>query len=155
MKIRIIFDIENWLWKPNLGTFWQHTWHFEPKTFLVLKLSLENLPWKSFHIHHNKMSLYHSQECNCIFLCAHHSNACNYGNTSCQFFKRGMPKNQHKYQKETIEFWELVLWGGVKKCQNLTFKVHFLYQKLSKSFSIFFFIEEYRFRSTFFVIGIF
>ena len=92
------------------------------------------LPWKSCHIHHNKMSLYHSQECNCIFLCAHHSNACNYGNTSCQFFKRGMPKNQHKYQKETIEFWELVLWGGVKKCVLSQFSM----SKIIKIFLAFF-----------------
>ena len=42
-----------------------------------------------------------------------------------------------------------------KKCQFLTFKVNFLCQKLSESFSIFFFIEEYQFRGTIFVIGIF
>ena len=53
-----------------------------------------------------------------------------------------------------IEFWELGWWGGVKKCQNLTFKVNFLRQKSSESFSIFF-IEEYQFRSAFFVIDIF
>ena len=33
--------------------------------------------------------------------------------------------------------------GGVKKCQNLKFKVNFLFQKISKYFSIFFFIEDY------------
>ena len=37
-----------------------------------------------------------------------------------------------------IEFEELVQWGGVKKGQNLTFKVDFLCQKSSESFSIFF-----------------
>ena len=47
------------------------------------------------------------------------------------------------------------LMGGVKKSQNLTFKVNFLCQKLSESFSIFLFIEEYQFRSTFFVIDFF
>ena len=46
------------------------------------------------------------------------------------------------------------LWGGVNKCQNLSFKVNFLNQKLSENFS-FFFIEEYQFRSTLFVIDIF
>ena len=25
-KIRMIFDIENWLWKSDLGTFWQPMW---------------------------------------------------------------------------------------------------------------------------------
>ena len=38
----------------------------------------------------------------------------------------------------------------IENCQFLTFKVNFLCQKLSKSFS-FFFIEEYQFRSTFFL----
>ena len=41
-------------------------------------------------------------------------------------------------------------WFVVKKFQNLTFKVNFLCQKLSNSFSIFF-IEEYQFRGTFFI----
>ena len=62
---------------------------------------------------------------------------------------------ESKYPKEIIEFSELVNSGGVKKCQNLTFKVYFLYQKLAESFSTFFFIEEYEFRSTFFDIEIF
>ena len=44
---------------------------------------------------------------------------------------------------------------SAKSPNLLTFKVIFLSQKLSKSFSIFFFIEEYQFRSTFFVIDIF
>ena len=35
-KIPMIFDIENWLWKSNFGTFWQ------PKTFLILYPSFEN-----------------------------------------------------------------------------------------------------------------
>ena len=38
----------------------------------------------------------------------------------------------------------------VKNCKILTFKVYFLCQKLSESFKI----EEYQFRSTFFVIDI-
>ena len=33
------------------------------------------------------------------------------------------------YPKEIIKFWELVYRGGVKKCQNMTFKVNFLCQK--------------------------
>ena len=41
------------------------------------------------------------------------------------------------YSKEIIEFWELVLWGGVKKCHYLTFKVNFLHQKSSESFTFF------------------
>ena len=43
----------------------------------------------------------------------------------------------------------------IENCQFLTFKVSFLRQKISESFSIFFFIEEYKFRGTFFVIDIF
>ena len=43
----------------------------------------------------------------------------------------------------------------VKNGKILTFKVNFLCQKLSESFSIFFFIEEYQFRGTFSVIDIF
>ena len=41
-----------------------------------------------------------------------------------------------------------------QKLPNLTFKVNFQSQKAPKSFS-FFFIEEYQFKSTFFVIDIF
>ena len=43
----------------------------------------------------------------------------------------------------------------VKDCKILTFKVNFLCQKLSESFQIFFFIDQYQLRSTFFVIDIF
>ena len=42
------------------------------------------------------------------------------------------------YPKEIIKFWELVYRGGVKKCQNMTFKVNFLCQKSSESFWFFF-----------------
>ena len=52
-KIRTIFDVENWLWKSNFGTFWHllitpisinsfdYSWFFA-KTFLILYPSLEN-----------------------------------------------------------------------------------------------------------------
>ena len=42
-------------------------------------------------------------------------------------------KNQH-----TQQILSFGLWLAVKKCQNLTFKVNFLCQKLSESFSILF-----------------
>ena len=42
----------------------------------------------------------------------------------------------------------------VKSCKILTLKVNFLWQKLSESFH-FFFIEQYQFRSTYFVIDSF
>ena len=46
------------------------------------------------------------------------------------------------YSKEMIEFWELVLWRGVKKCHNLTFKVNSMCHKLLESFSIFFSLKN-------------
>jgi hypothetical protein len=59
------------------------------------------------------------------------------------------------YSKEIIKFENWVS-GEVSKSAKspnlLTFKMNFLCQKLSESFSIFFFIKEYQFRSTFFVI---
>ena len=48
--------------------------------------------------------------------------------------------------------WQYGLWSF--QTGNTKFKVNFLYQKSSKSFSILFFIEEYQFRSIFFVIDI-
>ena len=48
-----------------------------------------------------------------------------------------LPKNQHT-QREIIEFWEFLCRGGVKMCQNWTFKVNFLHQKSSESFSSFY-----------------
>ena len=70
-----------------------------------------------------------------------------YGNTGCGIFKRGgtklerfLPKNQHT-QRILLNF-ENWFNGEVSKSAkspNLpTFKVNFLYQKLSESFSIFF-----------------
>ena len=60
-----------------------------------------------------------------------------YGNTGCRVFKREVhnwkdffPKDKH------TQFLELVECGGAKKCLNLTFKVNFLCQKSSESFSI-------------------
>jgi hypothetical protein len=48
--------------------------------------------------------------------------------------ERFLPKNQHTQMKLlNFEFWI-----NVKKCQNLTFKVNFLCQKSSESFSIFY-----------------
>ena len=71
--------------------------------------------------------------------------------------ERFLPKNQHT-QRKLLNF-ENWISGEVSKSAKspnlLTFKVNFLYQKLSESFSIFFFIEEYQFRSTSFVIDIF
>ena len=83
-----------------------------------------------------------------------------YGSRCCGFFKRGvtkleifLPKNQHT-QRLLLNLVNGVV-SKVPKCnKNLTFKVIFLCQKLSESFS-FFFIEEYQFRSTFLVIDIF
>ena len=67
--------------------------------------------------------------------------------------ERFLPKNQHTQRKlwnwcnGDSDFGFLFLW----KCFiDLTFKVNFLCQKSSESFSIFFCIEEYQFRSTFF-----
>ena len=61
--------------------------------------------------------------------------------------ERFLPKNQHT-QRKLLNFENWVN-GEVSKVpkfdQNLTFKVNFLCQKLSESFSIFFFIEEYQF----------
>ena len=71
--------------------------------------------------------------------------------------ERFLPKNQHT-QRKLLNFENRVngeMSKSVKNCQNFTFKVNFLCQKLSESFSIFFFIEEYQFRSIFFVIDIF
>jgi hypothetical protein len=61
-----------------------------------------------------------------------------------------LPKNQHT-QRELLNFENWVngdVSKSVKKCQNLTFKI-------IRIFLIFFSIEEYQFRSTFFVIDIF
>ena len=72
--------------------------------------------------------------------------------------KRFLHKNQHTRRKFlNFENWTNGEVSKSAKSPNLlTFKVNFLYQKLSESFSIFFFfIEEYQFRSTFFVIVIF
>ena len=52
-----------------------------------------------------------------------------------------LPKNQHT-QKKLLNFENWVNWGGVKKCQNLTFKFNFLCQKLSGCFSIFFSLKN-------------
>ena len=50
-----------------------------------------------------------------------------YGSTGFEISKleRCLPKNQHT-QRKILNFEN---WGGVKKCQNLTFKVNFLCQK--------------------------
>ena len=59
---------------------------------------------------------------------------------------------------EIIESLELSLWGGVKKCkitQPLNFQSQLSISKIVRIFLNFFFIEEYQFRSTSFVIDIF
>ena len=74
-----------------------------------------------------------------------------YGNTGCGVFKRGgkkleifLPRNQHT-QRKLLNFENWVN-GEVSKVpkfdQNLTFKVNFLCQKLSESFSIFFSLKN-------------
>ena len=74
-----------------------------------------------------------------------------YGSTGCGVFKRGgiklerfLPKNQHT-QRKLLNFENWVN-GEVSKVpkfdQNLTFKVNFLCQKLSESFSIFFSLKN-------------
>ena len=78
----------------------------------------------------------------------------NYGRTGCGVFKRGI-QNQKDFCLINIlkgNYW-IMSFGLMASCQNLTFKVNFLCQKSSESFSTFF-IEEYQFRSTFFVIDI-
>ena len=71
--------------------------------------------------------------------------------------ERFLPKDQHTQRKlSNFENWSNGEVSKSAKSPNfLTFKVNLLYQKLSESFSIFFFIEEYQFRSTSFVIDIF
>ena len=61
--------------------------------------------------------------------------------------ERFLPKDQHTQRKlSNFENW---ISGEVSKSAKspnlLTFKVNFLYQKLSESFSISFFIKEYQF----------
>ena len=54
--------------------------------------------------------------------------------------ERFLPKNQHT-QRKLLNFENWVngeVSKSVQKCQNLTFKVNFLCQKLSESFSIFY-----------------
>ena len=68
--------------------------------------------------------------------------------------ERFLAKKQHT-QRKLVNFENWYNGGGVKNCQHLTFKVNFLCRKSSESFSIFFFIEEYQFRRTFFVTDIF
>ena len=58
--------------------------------------------------------------------------------------ERFLPKNQHT-QRKLLNFENWVngeVSKSVKKCQNLTFKVNFLCQKLSESFSIFFSLKN-------------
>ena len=73
--------------------------------------------------------------------------------------ERFLPKNQHTQRKLlNFENWVNGDWGGVKKCkitQPLDFQSQFSILKIISIFLKFFFIEEYQFRSTFFVIDIF
>ena len=86
-----------------------------------------------------------------------------YGNTGCGVFKRGtelerfLPKNQHT-QRKLLNFENWVNGGGFKKCkitQPLDFQSQFSISKIVRIFLNFFFIEEYQFWGTFFVIDIF
>ena len=74
-----------------------------------------------------------------------------YGNTGHRISSSGCKiRNifalESTHPKEIVEFWELdyLDWEDVKKCQNLTFKTHFLHQKSSKWFSLFLLIKEYQ-----------
>ena len=81
--------------------------------------------------------------------------ATGYGNTGCGVFKGRIPNQKGFWlnlanciQMKSSNFDN---WGGVKKSQNLTFKVNLLCQN-HRNLSDFFFIEEHEIRSTFFVI---
>ena len=82
-----------------------------------------------------------------------------YGNTGCRVFKWEIQNWKDFCLKINILKRKLLKFenwcnGECQKVPKFDFKVKFLCQKLSESFSIFFFIEEYQFRSTF-VIDIF
>ena len=77
--------------------------------------------------------------------------AVHYGSTGCGVFKRGvtkskifLPTNQHT-QRKLLNFENWVSGEVSKRAKSpnlLTFKVNFLYQKLSESFSIFFSLKN-------------
>ena len=67
--------------------------------------------------------------------------------------ERFLPKNQHS-QRKLLNFEHWVN-GEVSKSAKFDFQIQFSMSKIIGIFLIFFFIKEYQFRSTFFVIGIF
>ena len=77
-----------------------------------------------------------------------------YGNRDCQVFKRGLQNWKDfclkiNMPEGNFEFWELVWWGGVKKCRIWLSKSIF-YVKIIGIFLNLFFMEEYQFRNTVF-----
>ena len=67
--------------------------------------------------------------------------------------ERFLPKNQHT-QRKLLNFENWVN-GEVSKVPKFDFQSQFSMSKIIRIFLNFFFIEEYQFRSTFFVIDIF
>ena len=63
-----------------------------------------------------------------------------YGNTGCGIFRRGIQNQKDFCLRINIlkENYPILRIGLMGRCQNLTFKVNFLHQKLSESFSFFF-----------------
>ena len=88
-----------------------------------------------------------------VTLCLH------YSNTGCGVFKEGykikryLPMNQHT-QRKLLNFENWVN-REVLKVPKFDFQSQFSMSKIIQIFLNFFFIEEYKFRSTFFVIDIF
>ena len=66
--------------------------------------------------------------------------------------ERFFAKNQ-LYSNEITKFLKIGVMGSCQKVPKFVFQIQFSIQKSSESFSLFF--EEYEFRSTFFVTGIF
>ena len=106
-------------------------------------VSVESVNWKSREYYQELKSII-------IFLDWVKMTA-RYGNTGYGVFKRGgtklkifLPKNQHTQRKlSNFENWVSGKVSKSAKSPNLlTFKVNFLYQKLSESFSIFFSLKN-------------
>ena len=86
--------------------------------------------------------------------------SCHYGNTGCQVFKQGVQKWKDFCLKINIpkgSYWILRI-GVMGKCQKVPkfdFQSQFSMSKIIQIFVNFIFVEEYKFRSTIFVIAIF
>ena len=83
-----------------------------------------------------------------------------YGNTGCRVFKRGVQNLKDFYIRINIlkgNYWilRIGLMGRCQKVSKFDFQSQFSVSKIIRIFLNFFFIEEYQFRSTFFVIDIF